>query len=163
MKHLFSGFIALCFSAAVLSGCKPKTGSNTTTTGNNNVLVLSAEDNKKVIETEITAWEAAKNKDFEKLKSIYADDYLAYFGNHTLNETEALQSFQNATIRSYRLSNIHVKPIAENVVVVYYDLTQDIVGSDGAAWVPQVQSSTVYAKRNGEWRAVFYHEAVDTQ
>lgn len=148
------------FSSAILMACEPKT--NDTSTGNG-IVVLSAEDNKAVIEREISTWEFAKNKQFDKLKALYADDYLAFFGNNTLTGNEAIQSFMNATINNYRLSNIQVKPITKDVVVVYYDLVQDIVGSDGQKWIPEVQSSTVYAKRNGEWKSVFYHEAPDTR
>ena len=80
-----------------------------------------------------------------------------------MNASESIQSFQNAQIKSYRLSNIQVKPVTNEVVVIYYDLAQDIIGSDGAQWLPNVQSSTVYAKRGGQWRAVFYHEAMAVQ
>ena len=155
-KILVFGMFVFLFVA-----CNTNTQNNST--GQNNIVVLSAEDNKAVIEREISTWEFAKNKDFDKLKAIYADDYAAFFGNNTLNSTEAINSFMNAKINNYRMSNIQVKPISNDVVVVYYDLAQDIVGSDGAQWIPNVQSSTVYAKRNGQWRSVFYHEAPDTK
>ena len=146
-----------------LASCKPHTTNTGSTISQNDIVVLSAEDNKAIIEKEISAWEFAKNKDFARLKQIYADDYLAYFGKNKLNASESIQSFQNAQINAYRLSNIHVKPVTNEVVVIYYDLAQDIVGSDGAKWLPNVQSSTVYAKRAGQWRAVFYHEAMAAQ
>src|SRR5690606_6693740 len=97
-------------------------------------------------------------KDFESMKEILREDYQAYFGKNILNLSEAISSFQNSTMHDYRLYNIKVKPVAKNTAIIYYNLRQHVTGSEGDAWIPEVASSTVYIKDNGEWRSVFYHE-----
>lgn len=113
---------------------------------------------KAIIDREISSWEFAKNKDFAKLKEIWGTDYTAFFGDHSLNVEEAVNSFQGATIKSYRLYNIKVKPVADGSAIIYYNLQQDVVGQDGTKWIPQIAASSVYIKRDNVWKNVFYHE-----
>ncbi len=117
-----------------------------------------------IMNREISSWEFAKNKDFVKLQEIWGPDYTAFFGDHTLSAEEAVKSFANVKINSYRLYNIKVKPVAENTAIIYYNLQQDVSASDNTKWIPEVAASSVYVKRGTLWQNVFYHETpVDTE
>ncbi|MFZ1530164.1 MAG: DUF4440 domain-containing protein [Ferruginibacter sp.] len=120
--------------------------------------VISAADHKAIINREISTWQFAKIKNLQGLRLILADDYLAYFGKTTMNAADVIKTFQTSTVYNYRMSNIRVKPVSNDVAIVYYDLEQDITDINGAPWAPRVASSATYAKRNGEWKAVFYQE-----
>ncbi len=154
MKQRFN-----CLVAAILVISFSNCTSKTTTSSISVLPILSAEDNKIIIQREISSWEFGKTKNVSGLKEIYADDYTAFFGKSVMNEADVLRTFQNSTIRSYHLSNIRVKPLADNVAVVYYELEQDVVDENGDKWTPFVASSTTYVKRGGTWRAVFYQES----
>ncbi len=120
--------------------------------------VISAEDRKAIINREISTWQFAKIKNMQGLRLILADDYLAYFGKTTMNVADVIKTFQTSTIYNYRLSNIRVKPVSDDAAIVYYDLEQDITDINGDPWTPKVASASTYARRNGQWRAVFYQE-----
>ena len=120
--------------------------------------VISAGDQKAIINREISTWQFAKIKNMQGLRLILADDYLAYFGKTTMNAADVIKTFQTSTINNYRMSNIRVKPVSDDVAIVYYDLEQDITDINGDPWTPKVASASTYAKRSGQWRSVFYQE-----
>jgi hypothetical protein len=142
-------------------GCKPKADSSTTattTTSKMQLPALSAQDNKRIIDREISTWEFGKTRNLPALRQILADDYIGVFGKNIMGPNDVLRTFEKSTVRSYRLYNIKVKPVAENVAVIYYNLMQDIVDENGSPWIPNVASSAVYVKRNNNWYSTFYHE-----
>ncbi len=151
---------------AGLSNCKPK--ATTTTTANNTTNTSSAAEMSKADVTQITnreiaSWEFAKTKQLDKLKEILAEDYQAFFGKLTMNKSEVLQSFQSSNVNAYRLSNIRVKKVADDVAVIYYEALQDATDPEGDRWVPQIAASTTYVKRGNQWYSVFYHETPITR
>lgn len=152
MKYILNITLA-AFAMIWISGCKGKPTATAPA-----LPTISAEDNKMIIQREISTWEFGKTKNFEGLKQILADDYQAFFGKSVMNEADVIRTFQNSIIRSYHLSNIRVKPVAENVAIIYYELEQDVLDSEGEKWTPYVASATTYVKRDNVWRAVFYQE-----
>ena len=76
-----------------------------------------------------------------------------------MNKSEVLQSFQSSNINAYRLSNIRVKKVSDDVAIIYYEALQDATDPDGDRWVPQISVSVTYAKRGNQWYSVFYHES----
>ena len=153
MKNLINA-TAVVLVTLLFVNCK----SNQPAAPANTLPTLSADDNKIIIQREISTWEFGKTKNFDGLREILADDYQAFFGKNVMNENDVIRTFQNSIIRSYHLSNIRVKPIAENAAVIYYELDQDVMDENGDKWTPLVASSTIYVKRNNVWRAVFYQE-----
>lgn len=145
---LLASFILL------LNSCKPKT---TTATGSA-LPVLSAADIKTITDREISTWEFGKTKNFAGLQAILAEDYVAYFGKSTMNESDVVRTFQNSIVKSYHLSNIKVKPVSADVAIIYYELEQDVLDENGDKWTPYVAASDTYVKRDNVWRAVFYQE-----
>jgi hypothetical protein len=154
-------FILSMFVVLTLANCKPKT----------EVKVESKVSSPELTQADITviknkeaaSWEFAKTKQLDRLRDILAEDYQAFFGKITMNKGEVLQSFQKSTIKNYRLSNIRVKKISNDVAVIYYEALQDALDPEGDRWVPQIAASTVYVKRANTWYAMFYHETPITQ
>ena len=145
IKILFS--VGLIF---ILVSCN-NTGS-TTPFGEN--------DKKVIIDREIKTWEYSKTKELNKLKEILAYDYVGYFGRKIMNENDVIQSLQKATIYSYQIKDIKVKPLSENVAIIYYIADQKGISEDGTQWVPHIAAAATYVKRNGVWYSVFYQETV---
>ena len=119
---------------------------------------VSKEDGKIITEKEISIWEFSKTKQFDKLRSILADDYTGYFSSGDMRPSDVINLLKNTTIYSYHLSNIHVKPVSDDVVIITYDVQQDVQAADGSKWIPEVGASSTYVKRKGIWYSVFYQE-----
>lgn len=149
------------FLVLTLGYCKPKTEVKVESTVSSPE--LSQADITIIKSKEVATWEFAKTKQLDKLKDILAEDYQAFFGKIIMNKGEVLQSFQKSSINAYRLSNIRVKKLGDNVAVVYYEALQDALDPEGDRWVPQIAASNVYVKRANTWYAIFYHETPITQ
>lgn len=148
---LFSGIIILS-----LSQCKQ---SNTTTSPQKQSLPqMTKEEGQIITAREISVWEYSKTKQLDKLREILADDYTGYFVTGNMQPSDVINLLRNSTFTSYHLSNINVKPIAENVAIISYHVMQDVTGADGIKWVPELAAASTYVKRNGVWYSVFYQE-----
>lgn len=148
---LFSGIIILS-----LSQCKQ---SNTTTSPQKQSLPqMTKEEGQIITAREISVWEYSKTKQLDKLREILADDYTGYFVTGNMQPSDVINLLRNSTFTSYHLSNINVKPIAENVAIISYHVMQDVTGTDGIKWVPELAAASTYVKRNGVWYSVFYQE-----
>ena len=119
---------------------------------------MSQEEGKIIIAREISVWEYSKTKQYDKLREIMADDYIGYFANGNMQPTDAINLLRKSSFKDYHLSNINVKPVAENVAIIYYNALQDVTGADGDKWIPEIAASATYVKRNGIWYVVFYQE-----
>ena len=148
---LFSGIIILS-----LAQCKQ---SNTTTSPQKQSLPqMTKEEGQIITAREISVWEYSKTKQLDKLREILADDYTGYFVTGNMQPSDVINLLRNSTFTSYHLSNINVKPIAENVAIISYHVMQDVTGTDGIKWVPELAAASTYVKRNGVWYSVFYQE-----
>ncbi len=119
---------------------------------------MSVAEGKVITARELSVWEFSKTRQFDKLREIMADDYIGYFATGKMHPSDVINLLKSTSFISYHLSNIQVKPVTENTAIIYYDVVQDVTGADGIKWVPQVQASSVYVKRNGVWYTVFYQE-----
>ena len=164
MKQVRNLGLAL-FLVAGHANCKPKaTNTNTVTeTTSTSAADLSKADVTQITNREIASWEFAKTKQLDKLKEIMAEDYQAFFGKILMNKGEVLQSFQSSNVNAYRLSNIRVKKVDDDVAIIYYEALQDATDPEGDRWVPQIAASTTYVKRGNQWYSVFYHETPITR
>ena len=150
----FRGFIPVLAVIFSFSQCRPAAPSP----GNGAVPAMSKEDGNIIISREINVWEYSKTKQFDKLREILADDYTGHFTSGNLQPGDAINLLKNTTINSYHLSDIVVKPVADNVAVIYYKVDQDVTSAGGDKWIPQIAASSVYVKRKGVWYSVFYQE-----
>ena len=150
----FRAFILIPAVIFGLSQCR----SSSQKSGAAAVPQMSKEEGNIITQREISVWEYSKTKQFDKLREILADDYIGYFTSGNMQPSEDINLLRNTTITSYHLSNITVKPVADNVAIIYYDVNQDVTSADGQKWIPEVAASSVYVKRNGVWYSVFYQE-----
>lgn len=148
---LFSGIIILS-----LSKCKQST--TTTSPQKQTLPQMTKEEGQIITAREISVWEYSKTKQLDKLREILADDYTGYFVTGNMQPSDVINLLRNSTFTSYHLSNINVKPIAENVAIISYHVMQDVTGADGIKWVPELAAASTYVKRNGVWYSVFYQE-----
>jgi hypothetical protein len=148
---LFSGIIILS-----LSQCKQST--TTTSPQKQSLPQMTKEEGQIITTREISVWEYSKTKQLDKLREILADDYTGYFVTGNMQPSDVINLLRNSTFTSYHLSNINVKPIAENVAIISYHVMQDVTGADGIKWVPELAAASTYVKRNGVWYSVFYQE-----
>ena len=148
---LFSGIIILS-----LSQCKQST--TTTSPQKQSLPQMTKEEGQIITAREISVWEYSKTKQLDKLREILADDYTGYFVTGNMQPSDVINLLRNSTFTSYHLSNINVKPIAENVAIISYHVMQDVTGADGVKWVPELAAASTYVKRNGVWYSVFYQE-----
>ena len=148
---LISGIIILS-----LSQCKQST--TTTSPQKQSLPQMTKEEGQIITAREISVWEYSKTKQLDKLREILADDYTGYFVTGNMQPSDVINLLRNSTFTSYHLSNINVKPIAENVAIISYHVMQDVTGADGIKWVPELAAASTYVKRNGVWYSVFYQE-----
>lgn len=157
MKYL-KNLILIILLGAALTQCKSKETSTTSTNNTAAATELPQEDVATITKNEIATWEFAKTKQLDKMDQMLADDYQAFFGKVLMSKAEVLLSFKNSDIDAYRLSNIRVKKISDDVAIIYYDALQDAIDPDGDRWVPKISASNTYVKRGNTWYAVFYQE-----
>ena len=153
-------FKAFLFSLVVvltLSQCKESTKTSTTT-NKTPLPQMTKEEGQVIISREINVWEYSKSKQYDKLREILADDYVGYFTTGNMQPSSVINLLRKSTFTDYHLSNINVKPIANDVAIITYNVLQDVTGEDGVKWVPEIASAATYVKRNGIWYSVFYQE-----
>lgn len=134
------------------------TQSTKTTTKTAVLPKMTQEEGKIITAREINVWEFSKTKQLDKLREILADDYTGYFSTGSMRPSDVLNLLRKTNFTDYHLSNINVKPIAEDVAIITYNALQDVTGADGIKWIPEVASAATYVKRNGVWYSVFYQE-----
>lgn len=152
----FKTFLTLVFIIASFSQCKQS--ATTTSTKKPALPQMTKEEGQIITAREISVWEYSKTKQLDKLREILADDYTGYFTTGNMQPTDVINLLRKSTFTSYHLSNINVKPVAENVAIITYHVMQDVTGADGEKWIPDVASAATYVKRNGVWYSVFYQE-----
>jgi len=138
-----------------LSQCKQSTN---TTTKTQALPIMTKEEGQVIISREINVWEYSKTKQLDKLREILADDYVGYFVTGNMQPSDVINLLRKSTFTSYHLSNINVKPVADDVAIITYNVLQDVTGVDGDRWIPEVAAAATYVKRNGTWYSVFYQE-----
>lgn len=74
----------------------------------------------------------------------------------------AISEENDCEVASFSLSNWQLHRIAENVVVVTYDASQDAV-CGGQRLDPEVKASAVYVRTDGKWSSASYQESPRAQ
>ena len=154
----YSYFLMAAVLTLSFAACKPKATQTAAEVPAASAAELSKADVSNITNREISSWEFAKTRQLDKLNSLLADDYQAFFGKITMSKADVIRNFQVSQITNYRLFNIRVKKISDNSAVIHYEALQNAQDQDGDKWVPNVAISTIYAKRGNAWYPVFYHE-----
>ena len=113
-----------------------------------------------VVNLEMATLEWSRHHQTDKMAEYHAEDWIGIPNGPPMTRAEMLADVGTETLRSYKISNVMTRRIAKDVVLVTYRMQQDGSTGAGAKWDPLVQASSVWAKRDGKWLAVFYQETV---
>jgi RNA polymerase sigma factor (sigma-70 family) len=104
------------------------------------------------------AWEAAKNKDVATLRKTCASDFLAVYSDGTrLTLDEYCKALSLIDLKKYSLSDVRLLSLGPDAAVLIYQAdTHSVVL--GATLKERTQMSSIWVRRDGEWRNVFAQE-----
>ena len=124
-------------------------------------IIASADaDIAAVMKLEIATLEWSRRHQVDKMAAQHAEDWIGIPNGPPMTRQEMLADVGTEVLRSYKISDVMTRRIAEDVVLITYRMQQDGETGDGVKWVPLVQASSVWARREGRWLAVFYQETV---
>ena len=105
------------------------------------------------VEREKQVWDAIKKRDYDRFASFLAEDALEVFAWGVNDKAGSLRDIKQANLSSAVLSEYRTVKVDEDAVVVRY-----LVTGSGDIRPTGERHSTVWAKRDGKWQAV-YHQA----
>lgn len=115
-------------------------------------------DVQAVIKLEMASLEWERLNDVEAMAAHIAEDWVGIPGGRPMTRAQLLEDVKTMTVRSYKVSDVMTRRLAQDVVLVTYRMEQDGYGVDGGKWVPLVRATAIWAKRHGQWLGVFYQE-----
>ena len=145
----------------VAFGCSAKTASSATNVSAATPEAAAAQtapDSVKsiVLENEKQIWEAFKSQDASTLRALLADDVQIVTPNGRFNKTAFMSIVPELVIPSYTISNATVISPAADVAILTYDCRY--TSREGRMTTHSSFQTTVWAKRDGKWIAVFNQE-----
>ena len=113
----------------------------------------------ELVALEKRGWEAWKNKDSAAYRAVLADDAVSNGRSGVATVAQMVSSLKDCDVRSYAFdeSTVRVTNVAPNVALLTFRATQDAT-CGGTAAPATVWASSLYVRRGGEWRNVFYQE-----
>lgn len=124
-------------------------------------LVATADpDIAAVVKLEMATLEWSRLNQVDQMAAHHAEDWIGIPNGPPMTRADMLQDVGTETLRSYKISDVMTRRIAKDVVLVTYRMHQDGSTGAGVKWDPLVQASSLWARRNGKWLAVFYQETV---
>lgn len=124
------------------------------------IIATADADIATVVKLEIATLEWSRTHRVDKMIAHHAEDWIGIPNGPPMTRQEMLKDVGSEVLRSYRISDVMTRRIARDVVLVTYRMRQDGETGAGVKWVPLVQASSVWARRQGKWLAVFYQETV---
>lgn len=102
-------------------------------------------------------WEAWRNNDLAKIKSLCADDYVSDDGETAVNLGEVELYLASTRIREYKQGQMRALRVSKDVVVLSYAV--EISGTEFGKELPRnLAVANVWVRRGGKWLSVFVHE-----
>jgi len=113
----------------------------------------------ELLAIEKRGWEAWKNRDSTAYRAVLADDAVSTGRSGVSGVAQMIAGLADCEVRSYALDEgtARVTPIAPDVALLTFRATQDAT-CGGSAAPRAVWASSLYARRGGAWRNVFYQE-----
>lgn len=114
----------------------------------------------KIIELEKSFWAAWAQGDVAPFEKYATDDTVNVTPNGiTVGKADLIKNIGSGSCEAadYSLGDMTVVHPADNVAIVVYSADQDAV-CDGARLAPHVHVTSVFVKRDGEWRSAAYAE-----
>ena len=117
----------------------------------------------ELVALEKRGWEAWKNKDSTAYRAVLSEDAVSNGRSGVATVAQMVSGLEDCEVRSYAHdeSTYRVTNIAPNVALLTFKATQDAT-CGGTAAPATVWASSLYARRGGEWRNVFYQETPAT-
>lgn len=98
-------------------------------------------------------WDALKKKDYDRFASLLAEDQIEVGGSGVNDKAASVAGVRNADLGSAVLSDFKTTKINDDAVVVTY-MIKGVKGMPPAG----ARASTVWAKRDGNWLAVYHQD-----
>lgn len=135
----------------------PATNANSATTAKTTVNEADA------IAREKATWEALKRKDTAAFANMLASDYLEIGGDGVFTKDGIVAYAKDLTITDYSMSDVKVKPIDKDALILIYDIT--IKGTYKNVAIPPgpYHSGSAWVNRDGKWLAIYYQESLGEQ
>jgi hypothetical protein len=113
-----------------------------------------------LVSTEKSMWEMWKQKDAKSFAALLADDFYDVFLNgKTAGKEELMRSFLEAELIDYSIGDVRVVPLAPDARLLVY--RAHVHGRAGGKELEyDVDVTSVWAKRGGAWKSVFYRESL---
>jgi len=149
MRPIVLALIVVAATAAPAVGQEPRAGAQP--------------DQATLVALEKRGWEAWKNKDTTAYRAVLTDDAISNGRSGVATLPQMVSGLKDCEVRSFALdeSTFRITNVAPNVALLTYKATQDASCGGTAAPTP-VWASSVYVRRNGEWRSIFYQETPAT-
>jgi len=113
---------------------------------------------QNLTQTEKGLWEAWKNHDVEPFKKVMADGIdVGTGGIRTGDQVIKEMGSTQCTVTSYSLDTPTFKWIDKDTVLMTYRASQDATCNNEKA-PPVVWASSLWVKKNGNWKAIFHQE-----
>lgn len=116
----------------------------------------------EIIVKETQKWDAIRAGNWSKIEGLYADDYLSvgYAPDLTVSRRTKEEMFGRAQLgkADFQLSDIKVITTNGDTAVISFIATGVGPGPFGAGFV--IYASSVWAKRKGEWKTIFYQASL---
>lgn len=112
---------------------------------------------KEAIDEEMLAWELAKKKDKTNLANLLSEDFAEITEDGLFNKAGVLANLENLTLTDYSPTEFTIRNLAPNLVQLIFKVT--VTGTfKGHAFQNYNYASSVWMKRNGQWKNVFFQE-----
>jgi hypothetical protein len=149
MRPIVLALIVAAATAAPAAGQEPRAGAQP--------------DQATLVALEKRGWEAWKNKDSTAYRAVLADDAISNGRTGVATLAQMVTGLKDCEVRSFAFDEgtFRVTSIAPNVALLTFKATQDATCGGTAAPTP-VWASSLYVRRNGEWRSIFYQETPAT-
>src|SRR5258708_5018202 len=113
-----------------------------------------------LVALEKSAYEAWKSKDAKFWDTFLSDKFVGYGSSGKLDKASATKEYTGADceIKSYALSDEHMKPLGHDAALITYKKTVD--GTCGGHKVPaDSRAAGVYIRDGDKWKGAFHAEA----
>ncbi|HKR01787.1 MAG TPA: nuclear transport factor 2 family protein [Pyrinomonadaceae bacterium] len=99
-------------------------------------------------------WDALKKKDYDRFASLLADDQIEVFAWGVNDKAGSVEGVKQVDLSSGVLSDFKTIKISDDATAVTY-----MVKGSGSAFSPNgARASSVWAKRDGKWLAVYHQD-----
>jgi hypothetical protein len=123
------------------------------------VLLLAARwSDETIVAKEKSMWEMWKQKDAKSFAALLAGDfYDIYLSGKVVGKKELMETFADADLLDYKIGKVDVVRLASDARLLAY--RAHVHGrADGKEEEYDVDVTSVWAIRNGQWKSVFYRE-----